>query len=271
MLKQRLITAAILIPLVVAGLLYLPTLIIADFLALVCGLAAWEWLVMVGMALKVRIITLVVLVSTVLLGYFYGLNIGIIAGGVFWLLATAMVVRYAHVGLPKTLQQRLKQPLFSVICLALVLLPFAWAGLWLHSSGDLGGKQLLSVLVLTWLADTGGYFAGKRWGQRKLATAISPNKTWEGLAGGVVLGGVWAILTHAWGWAGELSLFAWCVLSLVALLFSVAGDLFESIFKRLHDVKDSGNLLPGHGGILDRIDSLTAAVPVFVLGLWLLG
>ncbi|RKZ80999.1 MAG: phosphatidate cytidylyltransferase, partial [Gammaproteobacteria bacterium] len=100
---------------------------------------------------------------------------------------------------------------------------------------------------------------------------VSPNKTWEGVAGALVLGLIWAIVGYSLDWSGSLSLFSWLCLSVVALLISIIGDLFESLFKRCYQVKDSGNLLPGHGGMLDRIDSLIAAVPVFTAGLFFLG
>jgi phosphatidate cytidylyltransferase len=125
--------------------------------------------------------------------------------------------------------------------------------------------------VSVWLADTGGYFAGKRWGKTPLAKAVSPNKTWQGVWGALTLTGAWALLAYALGINGDLSLLSWLLLTLFTVMISIIGDLFESLFKRSYNVKDSGNLLPGHGGILDRIDSLIAAVPVFVAGLVLLG
>ena len=133
------------------------------------------------------------------------------------------------------------------------------------------GSDLLYVMVSVWLADTGGYFAGKKWGKDKLAKVISPNKTWQGVYGALALTSIWAVLAYLLNINGSLSLLAWLGLTLVTVLISIVGDLFESLFKRAHQVKDSGNLLPGHGGILDRIDSLIAAVPIFVAGLAVLG
>ncbi len=272
MLKQRILTALVLIPLVVASLLLLPTSILVFIFAAIIGLAGWEWLTMIGLVNTQRCIALAGLVGIYLLGAWLSLaGSALLIGGVFWLLVAGFVMKYAHAALPETVSYILRRPSDGLITAGLVLLPFGWTALLLHGSSALGGKQLLFVLVLVWLADTGGYFAGKRWGSQKLATAISPNKTWQGVYGGLVLGGVWALLAYAWGWAGELSFIPWLILSMLTLLWSVIGDLFESVFKRLHGIKDSGNLLPGHGGILDRIDSLTAAVPVFVVGLYLLG
>jgi phosphatidate cytidylyltransferase len=130
---------------------------------------------------------------------------------------------------------------------------------------------VLYVLVSVWLADTGGYFAGKRWGKHALAKAISPNKTLEGLAGALILVAVWSVLAYQLGVAENLSIVTWIVISLTTGLISVSGDLFESLFKRSYQIKDSGNLLPGHGGMLDRVDSLLAAVPFFAALMWLTG
>jgi phosphatidate cytidylyltransferase len=128
------------------------------------------------------------------------------------------------------------------------------------------------LLLLIWAADTGAYFAGRRWGRHRLAPAISPGKTLEGvwgaLAGAVVVAlgfGVW------WGLEAVRSA-GLVVLSVAVASISIAGDLLESNWKRLADLKDSGTLLPGHGGVLDRIDSMTAAAPFFALGwLWWFG
>lgn len=272
MLKQRILTALVLIPLVVMSLLWLPTSVLVFLFGAIIGLAAWEWLTMIGLVDRGRCIALAGLLVLYLLGAWLSLaDSALWIGGVFWLLVAGFVIKYAHVALPEKVAYILKRPHDGLVTAGLVLLPFGWAALLLHGSSALGGKQLLFVLVLVWAADTGGYFAGKRWGSDKLATAISPNKSWQGVYGGLVLGGVWAVLAYAFGWAGEIGFISWLILSAVTLLWSVVGDLFESVFKRLHGIKDSGNLLPGHGGILDRIDSLTAAVPIFVVGLALLG
>ena len=127
---------------------------------------------------------------------------------------------------------------------------------------------LLFLLVLIWIADSGAYFAGSRWGKRKLAPAISPGKSWEGVYG-ALLGALLCGVLLAWYYqdsAGAVWLIPVCILTVI---MSVVGDLFESVLKRKMGMKDSGTLLPGHGGVLDRIDSLTAAAPVFMLGLQL--
>ena len=125
-------------------------------------------------------------------------------------------------------------------------------------------KQVLAALILVWVADTAAYFAGRKWGRRKLAPSISPGKTWEGAWGGLAAAVAYAIIcgTFLLGTVGWLALVASAAL-LTAI--SIVGDLFESAAKRQAGVKDSGTLLPGHGGIMDRIDSATAVLPVAAL------
>ncbi|RZA23605.1 MAG: CDP-archaeol synthase, partial [Lysobacteraceae bacterium] len=134
----------------------------------------------------------------------------------------------------------------------------------------------LAALTIVWAADSGAYFAGrhfggKLFGGRKLAPRISPNKTIEGLLGGIVAGVATGLL---FGGIAGLSLAqapAFILVAVATVLFSVVGDLFESLMKRHVGVKDSGNLIPGHGGILDRLDGVLAALPIFVLGKELFG
>jgi phosphatidate cytidylyltransferase len=134
---------------------------------------------------------------------------------------------------------------------------------------EYGPGYVILLFLLIWGADTGAYFAGRAFGKHKLAARVSPGKTWEGVFGGMLLALTVALGATQWlEPAGQLVPFL--VLVAVTVAISVLGDLAESLFKRIADVKDSGGLLPGHGGVLDRIDSLTAAAPVFTLGLiWL--
>ena len=149
----------------------------------------------------------------------------------------------------------------------LVLVPLWVAAVYLLAADDERPRVLLFLFVLVWVADSAAYFAGSIMGRTKLAPHVSPGKTVEGVAGGV-LGVVllaWLCGTMLWKFEGML-LAMWIGLAAVTALFSVVGDLTESKLKRIAGVKDSGRLLPGHGGVLDRIDALTSAVPVFALG-----
>lgn len=272
MLKQRLITAAILIPLVVFGILNLQTTTLQWFVALVSVLAAWEWFGIIGIqdtTKRLIWISGLSLLATVSLTY---LSVGIISfvSIMLWLAAATIILKYGHQGLPQNLATLFKQTEFGIASAVIILALFWVATIVLHQT-TIGPQQLLYVLVSVWLADTGGYFAGKKWGKTALAKAVSPNKTWQGVWGALALTSVWALIAFSMGISGSLSLFSWLMLTLFTVAISIIGDLFESLFKRSYNVKDSGNLLPGHGGILDRIDSLVAAVPIFVAGLVLLG
>jgi len=272
MLKQRLITAAVLIPLVVFGILTLPTDKLNWFVALVSALAAWEWLTMVGVDdLNRRLLWILglFLLSTIVMSSF-SLSFILAIAAIVWLLSAFLVTKYRHAGLPKSLSALFASKSFGIAS-CVVLLMFFWVAVVTLHQSSLGPQQLLYVLVSVWLADTGGYFAGKKWGRTALAKAISPNKTWQGVMGALGLTGLWAVIAYGMSINGELSLFSWLLLTMVTVAISIIGDLFESLFKRSHQIKDSGNLLPGHGGILDRIDSLISAVPVFVVGSMMLG
>lgn len=141
----------------------------------------------------------------------------------------------------------------------------AMYGLW-----QMSPWWLMYVFLLVWCADSGAYFVGRKFGKRKLAPNVSPNKSVEGLIGGLVTSGVVAAIVGQYLQLSGSALAWFLALSAVTVAASVLGDLFESMLKRRAGIKDSGNILPGHGGVLDRIDSLLSATPVFALGFWLL-
>src|SRR5690554_893390 len=149
------------------------------------------------------------------------------------------------------------------LAMGLLVLLAGWVGF--NVLRDTCCVWLFYVLLLVWGADIGAYFSGRAWGRRKLAPAVSPGKSWEGVMGGMAVTLLLALLFAIWqglGVAGGLGLVG---VTAVVTLTSVLGDLLESMLKRFRGIKDSSNLLPGHGGVLDRIDSLTAAVPLFAL------
>ena len=151
-----------------------------------------------------------------------------------------------------------------------VLLP-CWAAINFIRAQENGIAMLLFLFVLIWGADSCAYFVGKKWGKTKLAPSVSPGKSLEGVAGALVFSLLLTLIIFIFA---NVPTSQWpfvIVLSLATVLFSILGDLLESVMKRYVGVKDSGNLLPGHGGLLDRIDSLTAAAPIFALGSFLMG
>jgi phosphatidate cytidylyltransferase len=164
-------------------------------------------------------------------------------------------------GLPPGLHYRL----LSFFC-ALASITFAWYSLcWLRDQ-PAGEYLVLLLLVIIWSADTGAYFTGRRWGRHKLAPAISPGKTREGLLGGALLATLSTVLIAWWILPMPPAPALLLVLAVLTTLFSAGGDLFISLHKRTVGLKDSGSLFPGHGGVLDRFDSLLAGAPLFALG-----
>ena len=272
MLKQRLLTAAILVPLVIWGILRLPTEYLAMVLALFVMQGGWEWTGLMKITSVAKRGLYVVVVAAGLAGSWFVLHdhssnwMALPVLSLFWwLLAIALVSQF-----PNSVTRWSSSVAQAIIGL-IVLVPTWLAVVALHQSGEQGPLLVMYLLSLIWVADSGAYFGGRAWGKHKLAPAVSPGKTWEGVASGAALS-----LAYAVGAAQVLALPGnqwplFVVLSLVTVLFSVLGDLTESMFKRHAGIKDSGTLLPGHGGVLDRIDSVTAAAPVFVVGYWLGG
>ena len=281
MLKQRIITAVLLIPLVFAALFLAPITWFAWLAAGVFVLASLEWGSFVDARLRrpVALVLCVLLTLTLLWQPVSSLWQPTLAGlpnamlylsGSWWLLALVLVLRYPASAALWRSSVWLKT-LFGVA----TLLPFYWALLSLRSvnlwhDSSTGAWLLLFVMALVWAADSGAYFFGKAFGKHKLAPAVSPGKTIEGMIGGLLAAAVLAgVVTYFVGADVHTTLVV-LVSSLIAVLASILGDLGESMFKREAGLKDSGTLLPGHGGILDRIDSLTAALPIFLLSYLLL-
>lgn len=265
MLKQRVITAVVLALIVIWVVVKVPVAWFGVALLAIILPAAWEWALLAGFehsrerALYCTTVLVLILLIWPLLGsagWVTGLLLVIV---VCWCFALLWMWRYT--GSPDR-----RDPTVMIATAGLVALVAPWAGLLVLRS-EFGAGYVLFLLFLIWVADSGAYFAGRRWGQRKLAFNISPGKTWEGVWGAALAALAFALIGAAMlevrvPWLGFV------VLSMVTVGFSIAGDLFESMLKRQRGLKDSGSLLPGHGGVLDRVDSLTAAVPVFLLGLY---
>ena len=187
----------------------------------------------------------------------------LIAGFAFWIAALGWVLGYQRGQSPRVLDAMA----LRFVTGWLVLVPCWVALVRLH---DERPALVMFLLLLIWGADSAAYFAGRRFGRRKLASRVSPGKSWEGVLGGLAAVALLALASALLEGADMPWLALFVALSLFVAAASVLGDLAESLFKRLADLKDSGTLIPGHGGVLDRIDSLTAAAPIFALG-WLIG
>jgi phosphatidate cytidylyltransferase len=271
MLWQRVLTALVLIPLVVAGILLLDSDVLAALLGAALLLGALEMGRLANLVHAAALYGFVAAVALALwLAWQYLLPAQVRAlqwiMAVWWLLMTvALVARRSE--LPRVAGSR---P--AVLLLGGLVLVSAWLSIaTLHAAGPHGPILVLFLFVLIWVADSGAFFAGRAFGRRKLSPFVSPGKTWAG-AGGAALGALASVLAlWASGLAGDPPLPALVVLSVLVTAVSIGGDLWESRLKREAGVKDSGKLLPGHGGMLDRIDSLLAAAPVFALGAGLIG
>lgn len=270
-LHKRIATASVLIPPVVVGVLMLPTLALASLFGIVITLGAWEWATLIGLSRAgyVGFIGIMLITTWELVQNSQRLVTLLTFTVTMWGLGLLVVWRYPE--LPSWWPTRSVQAVVGV----LVLVP-AWATLVALHGGILprgtdGPRYTIFLFILVWIADTAAFFSGKRWGIHRLAPRVSPAKTLEGLLGAGLATVVTAVV-GAW-WLG-LDIQQWIlfvVLCETTLLSSVLGDLMESVIKRTQGAKDSGILLPGHGGVLDRIDSLTAAAPVFVFQLALSG
>ena len=272
MLIQRILTAIVLIPLVIIALFFAPLSIFSYLIIAVCALATWEWSHFLGIVEKTqKAIFMVLIISLLALLYLIPIDLSlkgqlftyiICLSIVWWLIALLLVISY-----PQSAKYWSKSILIKLLFALFTLIPFYISMLELRSINyDIdrytGAVWLLYVFVLVWATDTGAYFAGRAIGKHKLAVKVSPGKTIEGFIGGVSLAILVCLLVYLTGYFA-ISFINFLISSLLAILVSVLGDLTESMFKREAGIKDSGNLIPGHGGILDRIDSLTAAVPVF--------
>jgi len=255
MLKQRVITGLIALAVLLVVLFVMPPLAVKVVIAALMLAGAWEWsgfLKLETTGARIAYVGLIAVLLAAVVGLVDERIVKLVfkAALAWWLVALLWVFMFPT-PIPRTA---------GWICGALVLIPTYVAIISLHT---LQPALLLFVLVLVWAADIGAYFVGKRFGRVKLAPNISPGKTWEGALGGLFLTAVLVIVSSRWLETDLGVLLPFC---LAVAIISIIGDLTVSMFKRNAGVKDSGRLFPGHGGVLDRIDSVTAAAPLFALG-----
>ncbi|CRK85795.1 Phosphatidate cytidylyltransferase [Candidatus Providencia siddallii] len=272
-LKHRLITIAVLIPLVITTLFLLSPTKFGFVIIIICTLSAWEWGQFAGFQSQTKRIGLAIIFAIILLVIqfsfqditnlinepiiFYSLLIGII----WWIIAILLVITY-----PISAFWSNSVVALLLFCL-LTIIPF-YCGMMIlrtisyQNNTFFGAWLLLYIMLLVWGSDSGAYAFGRTIGRNKLAPKISPGKTWEGLFGGLIVSEIISLLFIS---ITPIYIIPNYLLStsIIVVVISVFGDLAESMYKRQSGIKDSSNLIPGHGGILDRIDSLTAAVPVF--------
>lgn len=264
MLRTRIITAVVLVALLLAVVLWLPPIATLIVVTAVVLAGAWEWSAFLrspAPALRVFYVGAVAVLLP-LVWWFTSTTTGtrvVLAIAVLWWLVALLWVICA----PRRAAR------WSAALAGLLALVPAWLALMrLRLDMSRGAQWMLFLLILVWVADIGAFFAGRRFGRMRLAPEVSPGKTWEGVIGGVAVSVLVAIAGSRWFGIPPAVFVPLC---LIAVAFSVVGDLTESLLKRFAGVKDSGTLFPGHGGVMDRIDSVTGAAPVLFFGLLALG
>ena len=271
MLWQRVLTALALIPLVVAGILMLDTVALALILGAIVLLGSYELGHLANLGNNGALLAFVAAVGIALWGAWRFLIPAHLVS-VQWIMCIWWVVITASLVMRRRELVRVDGRRPAILLLGALVLVAAWSSVvGLHASGAGGPTLVLFLFVLIWMADSGAYFAGRAFGKTKLSPLVSPGKTWAGAIGALAGAVVSALVLLVGGWAGNASLLPLVTLSLLVTAVSIGGDLWESRLKREAGVKDSGTLLPGHGGVLDRVDSLLAAAPVFALGAGLIG
>ncbi len=280
MLKQRILTAVILAPLAIAAIFYLPLPYFGALLLLIMGIGAWEWGPLMGFASNVKRWVFVLVSVALISSLWYLLPPDVLwidsvinhhALYILWLAVawwgTSAILTFVY-------------PRYSSFWAAhrsvrgvfgwLTLIP-AWLAFMVIRSSDYaidsyhGAQLIMFLFLMVWSADIGAYFVGKSLGKRKLLPNVSPGKTLEGFIGGVLTACLLVYIAgRILGWTSDQFSIV-LVVTVIITTISVLGDLNESMFKRQAGVKDSGTILPGHGGVLDRIDSLTATAPIYAL------
>lgn len=271
MLKTRIITALILVTVFMTALFFLPSIGWLSFSTLIAALAAWEWGALIGLRKSARVLfgatVAIVLIVTALV---FPSAVGLVSystdsatalgqwfyypATTFWLLIVPLWMKS---------RWRIGSTSVGIGIGLIVILPTWLALLQIKQAGEF---VLLAIMATVWLADIAAYFTGRRFGRHKLAPAVSPGKTWEG-----AIGGAMAVVLYGFMLASALppALASRSALLFVVLIgftaISILGDLFESLLKRQAGLKDSSGILPGHGGVLDRIDSLTSTLPIAAL------
>ncbi len=269
-LRTRIITAFFIAVVAFTLLFLVPAWVFRIAMAILLMVGSWEFarLAALGRASKWLMLLIQMLLLAMMMRYWGGITghalSFLVAATLSWCVMFLRLLGYRP-GLAPGLSYRL----VSFFC-GLASISFAWYSLcWLRDQPS--GEYLVLLLAIIWSADIGAYFAGRRWGRHKLALTISPGKTQEGLLGGVLLAALCAVLVAQWAIPVTPSAAVLIALAMLTALVSAAGDLFISLHKRTVGLKDTGKLFPGHGGVLDRFDSLLAGAPFFALGILLLG
>ncbi len=274
MLKLRVLTAFVLGPFILWSVLTFSHRALAIELALILMLGAWEWARISGINNQIArtSYSLVVGLIIVLITYLIHSNINLLEIVLYittswWVISLGWLFVTEKSGL-KVADIYSRTVITRNLLIGVLVLGGSFVSIiGMHQSEHYGAYFIFTLLILIWVADTAAYFSGKAFGKHKLAVSISPGKTWEGVFGALIAT-IFVAVIIAWYFDfSNINTVLFTLIAVVSIIFSVVGDLLESMFKRKTNVKDSSQILPGHGGILDRIDSLIAAAPFYFLGL----
>lgn len=263
MFKQRLLTALVLVPLVLFSIYYANTWLLGAVVLLFIMVGGWEWSQLIPLSRALTRVLFIGLLLAALWLSMHWFDKALMAGLILWGGILVAVLMY-----PASTVVWGYRPIVGGACLLLLpLFASTIAALYQHPQGR---DLIVYLLSLVWATDIGAYVAGKCWGRHKLIPRVSPGKTMEGMLGGFLLAMLIALVGLMY--FGPVSALHWFMVSAGTVLISMLGDLFISMLKRRCQLKDTGHIFPGHGGVLDRIDSLIAALPLFYCGLsWALG
>ncbi|PXX09047.1 phosphatidate cytidylyltransferase [Nitrosomonas ureae] len=266
MFKTRVLTAAVILPLFLSALFLLQDIFWAIVLLALSIIGSREWSRLAGFSVKNTIIFMLLTTlagGELLFQMSESIKANVYSVDLIWVYVLS--VAFWTIGVPLYLKQAytIKSPLTLMLIGWILLLPTCLA---LYQLRAISPLLLLGFMATIWISDTAAYFTGKSLGKHKLAERISPNKTWEGVAGALIAVLIYALIWDFWFIEEPLALLLIPLLLLMAIL-GIVGDLYESLMKRHAGVKDSGSILPGHGGILDRIDALISSLPFAILAL----
>ena len=270
MLKYRLLTAFLMGPLILWAIYAMPENFFALFSLILVSFGAWEWSVFAGwvkpLQRRLFFIVNVFLFVAVLFLANTELNTVIIAASLLWWIICVPLLLSFPFQKNNFIHNRIIKTLVGIVLLLATLVSMVS----IRNNPEYGSAFVLYLVLMIWFADSGAYFAGRALGKHKLIPNVSPGKTWEGVAGALIVTLVVALVAVNLLNIPSSQSLVFVLITFVTVIYSIVGDLSESMFKRMANIKDSGHILPGHGGILDRIDSLTSGLPVFLAGLWLM-
>lgn len=270
MLKSRLLTAFLMGPLILWGIYALPEEFFTGFAFILVSIGAWEWSGFVGLIKPIQRVSFVVMNILLFVAVLFlqnnDINMIIIAASLSWWVMCVPLLLF----FPFKKNNIVNTKIIKILVGTILLLGTLVSMVIIRNNPAYGSEFVLYIILLIWFADSGAYFAGRALGKNKLIPRVSPGKTWEGVAGALAVTFIVALVSINLLNIPSTHSLIFMLVTLVTVIYSIVGDLSESMFKRMANIKDSGHIIPGHGGILDRIDSLMSGFPVFLAGLWLM-